>query len=175
MPALCLVFALLVGIGAFVRSNNEKDAHVASSGSGASASAVSGPLLLAHRGADGRADLLVLTAGSGNDASVLLIPTATQVEVPSLGVQALGDLPNQGDADLLEVTVENLLGVDVDRTLVLDDAELAAALRPSSKIPISLHRAVTDATDTGPVLPAGDHAVDAATAAGLLTTPQAGE
>ena len=32
---------------------------------------------------------------------MLLLPVATQVEVPSLGPQTLADLPNEGDDELL--------------------------------------------------------------------------
>ncbi|MGZ8765721.1 MAG: hypothetical protein ACXW2C_08520, partial [Acidimicrobiia bacterium] len=96
-------------------------------------------LLLEHRAADGRADLLVVVGpGSGEGSSVLLIPAGTLSDVPSLGIQALSDVPTLGEAGLLTTTVENMLGIDIASTATVDDAALTAALQPAAPIPVDL-------------------------------------
>ena len=85
MPTVAVLLGLTVAVGALIRSD-DRDAG----GSGRGAGGGAGPrgpntLLLSHRGADGRLDLLVLTGTNRQRAAILLLPTATQVEVPSLG------------------------------------------------------------------------------------------
>ncbi len=174
MPTVAVLLGLTVAAGALIRSDNG-DAGGSGRGSGGAAGA-RGPntLLLSHRGADGRLDLLVLTGTSGQRAAILLLPTATQVEVPSLGPQALADLPNEGDATLLSTTIENLLGVRVVKTLALDDAALTAALAKAAPIPAELHRAVQFDEATGELFPAGSTHLTAQDAAQLLVHTQPG-
>ena len=174
MPTVAVLLGLTVAVGALIRSDNG-DAGGSGRGSGGAAGA-RGPntLLLSHRGADGRLDLLVLTGTSGQRAAILLLPTATQVEVPSLGPQALADLPNEGDATLLSTTIENLLGVRVVKTLALDDAALTAALAKATPIPAELHRAVQFDETTGELFPAGSTHLTAEDAAQLLVHTQPG-
>jgi hypothetical protein len=129
-------------------------------------------ILFGHRGGDGRVDLLVLAGADGRTASVLLLPTATQVEVPSLGPQALSDIPNDGDTSALATTVENLLGVRVVRTVMLDDTQLNAVLDAAQPIPIELARPVQfDDAESG-LVAAGAHEVSGEDAARLLVSTQ---
>lgn len=174
MPTVAVLLGLTVAAGALIRSD---DGAAAGSGSGAGGGAGargSNTLLLSHRGADGRLDLLMLTGTSGQRAAILLFPTATQVEVPSLGPQALADLPNDGDAALLQTTVENLLGVRILKSLTLDDAGLTAALAKSAPLPVELHRAVAFDETTGELFHAGSTHLTAQDATQLLVHSQPG-
>ncbi len=174
MPTVALLLALSVLVGAVIRSSSDAGpARATRSGAGAAGRTLN-TLLLAHRGADGRIDLLVLTGTTGSAGSVLLFPVATQVEVPSLGPQSLADLPNQGDRGLLQTTVENVLGVKVSKTVELDDAGLDSALAAAAPIPVDLHRAVKFAGSTDAIIAAGPHRAKAAEAARLLVSKQPG-
>ena len=70
-------------------------------------------------------------------------------------IEALRRLPNDGDAELLPTTVENLLGVRVVKSLTLDDATLTAALAHAAPIPAELSRAVQFDEATGELFAAG--------------------
>jgi hypothetical protein len=174
MPVVAVALGLTVLAGALIRSGDD-DGSRSGARNGAAVGA-RGPdtLLLGHRGADGRLDLLVLTGTDGDRGSILLLPTATQVEVPSLGPQALADLPNDADVGVLRTTVENLLGARVVKTVMLDDASLAALLGAAAPVPVNLHRPVQFDETSGDVFAAGEQRLSAADAVRLLVTPQTG-
>lgn len=174
MPAVAVALAFVVAIGVAIRDDSGDGSGAASSADGSAAARNPQTLLLAHRGVDGRIDLLTLTGSTSKAASVLLFPVATQVEVPSLGPLTLADLPADGDQELLATTVENLLGVKVAKTLVLDDAGLIAALDPAGPFTVDLHREVKfDGTSEGAIT-SGTHRISAADAGRLLVTAQPG-
>lgn len=176
MPAVAVLLALTAVIGASIRSDDGNGNGNGSGNRAGGGAGARGPntLLLSHRGADGRIDLLVLTGTNGQRAAILLLPTATQVEVPSLGPQALADLPNDGDTALLQTTVENLLGVRVVKTLTMDDASLTAALAKAVPVPAELHRPVQFDEATGELFPAGNTFLTAEDATQLLVHSQPG-
>jgi hypothetical protein len=173
MPMIAVLLALTVLVGATIR---EGDGDDRSDGGDNAGSAARRPttILLGHRGADGRLDLLVLAGRDRDDASVLLLPTSTQVEVPSLGPLALADLPADQDPDLLATTVENLLGVRVGRTVTIDDAVLTEALDQAAPVPVALNRPAQYADAAGEVVAAGAHRFSAGEAARLLVSDQTG-
>jgi len=174
MPAVAVGLALVVAIGVVIRDDSGGGSGAPSSTDGSAATRHPQTLLLAHRGADGRIDLLTLTGSTAAGASVTLLPVATQVEVPSLGPLALADLPADGDRTLLATTVENLLGVKIAKTVVLDDAGLIAALEPAGPFTVDLSRDVKfDGTSDGAIT-SGTHRISAADAGRLLVTPQPG-
>jgi LytR cell envelope-related transcriptional attenuator len=133
-------------------------------------------LLLEHRAPDGRANLLVVVGPDGDaGSSVLLVPSGTLSDVPSLGIQALADVPTLGEPGLLNTTVENLLGVDIASTATVDDAALVAALQPAAPISVDLRHEV-DITTPGAeaIIPTGTQSLSAADAAHVLTAQEAG-
>jgi hypothetical protein len=173
MPSVAVLLALAVLVGEIVRSGDDGT----STATHARAAAVAhGPatLLLGHRNAQGTLDLLVLTGARGRQASILLLPVATQVEVPSLGLQALSDLPNDSNDAVVRTTVENLLGVRIADTAMLDDASLTALLGAAAPIPVALHQPVRFDEASGDAYAAGQQSLAAADAARLLVTPQPG-
>lgn len=129
-------------------------------------------LLTAHTGAGGRVDLMWLTAVAegGDDAAVVLVPTLTLVEVPSLGIQTLADVPRMSSPEALHTTVENSLGIRVDDMVVLDDDAITALLEPATRIAVELRRPVRVDDDAGTVaLNPGSQEIDAASAMRVLT------
>ena len=174
---MLVVVAALLGLtvlaGELIRSGSDPSASGNRDASPAPAAPVE-TLLLGHRATDGRLDTLVLVGAEGDQASVLLLPVGTQVEVPSLGPQVLADLPNDDDTELLETTVENLLGVDVAETLVVDDAGLNAALAPAGQLDVVLSHEVQFEGSPDEILSAGTQRARTGQAARLLVSRQPG-
>jgi hypothetical protein len=167
------LLALTVAAGELIRSDSDGGGANRATNGGEPAPAAR-TTLLAHRGTDGRLDTLVLVGARKGGASVLLLPVATQVEVPSLGPQTLADLPNEGDDELLTTTIENLLGVKVADTLVMDDAMLNAALAPAAPLSVQLSREVQFEGSAEGIVAAGSQQVDTGQAARLLVSSQPG-
>ena len=85
--------------------------------------------LVAHVDATRRVDFLMLTATGGDTpAEVLFLPPATVTDVPSLDRQPLAALVRLGGPGLLSMTVTNLTGIRVDRTVLLDDSAFASII-----------------------------------------------
>lgn len=183
VPTLVAIVAIAF-VGNAVRTSRTHHAAPArggaSSGVGTTAAAsVPSTLLLVHRDASGRADVFAVAdaardkKGHVKSGSILLLAPDTQAEVPSLDLQSLADVPNLADAALLTTAVENLLAVRVDRTLVLDDAGLVAALTPAAPVAVHLGQDVK-APDGRVVVSRGNRSLSAADAAHLLTSPEKG-
>jgi hypothetical protein len=168
------LLALTVAVGAVIRSDADDGAGANRAPTGGDPAPAARTTLLAHRGADGRLDTLILVGARKGGASVLLLPVATQVEVPSLGPQTLADLPNEGDDELLATTIENLLGVKVADTLVTDDAALDAALAPAAPLSVQLDREVQFEGSADGIIAPGTQQVDTGQAARLLVSRQPG-
>ncbi len=174
MPAVAVLLAVVVGFGALIRANDDTGTTKAARAGTAGATHTGSTLLIGHRGADGRIDVLMLVGATRRASSVLLLPVATQVEVPSLGPQVLADLANEGGTGLLQTTIENVLGVDVGKTVMFDDATLNAALAAAAPLPVDLHRSVDFAGSADPAVPAGAHKMATGEAARLLVAQQPG-
>lgn len=146
VPSVFVVLIVLTVIGAQLRSGTP-DQHTRPAPTGTVAAPVHGAptLLLAHRAADGHVDLAAVIGvqRGGHDASVLLVPTLTSLEVPSFDLQLVADLLNVGSPSLLQTTISNVLGVRIDHTLVLDDAQLADAMTPAGSLVVDLRDPVT--------------------------------
>lgn len=172
------VVAVLLGAavlaGEVIRSDSDEGPGRDGAAAAQPAPAAANTLLLGHRGADGRLDALLLVGSAKAAASVLLLPVGTQLEVPSLGPQTLADLPNEGDTSLLETTVENLLGVKVAKSLIVDDAGLNAALAPASPMDVELSREVQFEGSAEGIISPGRRRTSTGQAARLLVAKQPG-
>jgi hypothetical protein len=174
MPLVVLALAATALVGMWLRDDDAASDGAARARTPAPARPASADvLLLVHRGADGRADLVTVLGTEDGNASVLLVPTATQIEVPSLGIQPLSELPSTGDASTVQVAMENLLGVRVADTLVVDDALLESMLAPAQPIGVELTDEVVLGGGLESLRP-GSHELSAAAAARALTVPQEG-
>jgi hypothetical protein len=177
VPALAVAVIAVFVVGRVIRNADDEPAAAPPDHVDAGEVA-SGPdtVLLDHRAADGRADLLVVVGPGGAEASsVLLVPAGTLVEVPSLGIQALQDVPTLGESGLLTPTAENLLGIGIASTATVDDAALIAALQPAAPIPADLRHEVEITTPGAEaIIPAGRQSLSAEDAARVLTAAEAG-
>jgi hypothetical protein len=107
-------------------------------------------------------------------ASILHVPPGTLVEVPSLGLTSLRDAAGEGGLDLLQQSLENLLGVSFEAATTLDPAAISA-LTPS--MTVAVRDAVEERDDAGRVtvvVPAGAFTVDDTNAATFLSVVGAG-
>jgi hypothetical protein len=130
--------------------------------------------LVGHTTIDGTADLLVLLGRTSEDGSVLLLPGATQVEVPSLGIQTLQQVSALGTKELLTTTVENLTGIRAGAPILGGDASLAAALAPAAPLTVTLPHDVVPKGESRAETPAGTHRVTGDAALRLLTVQEEG-
>ena len=134
-------------------------------------------VLLAHTTPTGAVDVATVYGFERpSEGAALLIPPSTLVEVPSLGTQTIADAVRLGSVDLLELAVENALGITIDETVVLDDTEVALAFAPANNVEIDLRRDVRVEDPEGVIsLSAGPQTIDAPTAARLLIAPVAAQ
>jgi LCP family protein required for cell wall assembly len=73
-----------------------------------------------------QADTLTLfTLGGGAKPYALMIPPSALTEIPGYGFDAVSKSLSFGRVPLADVTVENLVGVRVDHTMVIDNAAMA--------------------------------------------------
>lgn len=172
MPAVALALGVLVGVGALLRSR-ETDRGTARRGRGVPALERTASLI-GHTAPDGSADLVLVVGRAGDRGSVLMLPTATQVEVPSLGIRTLAQVPAVGTDELLTTSVENLTGVRTGPPTLLDDARLTELIAPAAPLRVDLPREVTFVGETRPAFSSGPRRLDAAAAARVLTAAEPG-
>lgn len=127
-------------------------------------------LLVAFPTADGSGAVVVLfgVSADGEQATALLVPAYTQVEVPSLGPETLARSLRLGGVDLLALALENALGVDVREGVALDEGGIRSVLAVTRELEVRLREAV-DLGDAGAVYGAGDQVLTPAEATTLLT------
>jgi hypothetical protein len=172
MPSIAIALGIVVAIGVLLRGASE------TTNDGGSKSQVPAltteAALIAHVGATNGADLILLLGRSGDSGSVLMLPSSTQVEVPSLGIQTLAQVPSVGDDSLLQTTVQNLTGVNAGAPSIVDDATLLAAITPAAPFEVDLRRSVRFAADKRDAFPVGLQSLTAEQISRLLTEPQVG-
>lgn len=130
------------------------------------------PTLMVHRALFGN-DLIAITGRDGRGGGVLMVPPSLRVDVLGDGVATLRGLAVDDGGAQLTTVVENLLGVRIGRTVVLDDAALTAALGPAAPVPVDLGDEVRF-SDRPARYRAGQQGLSAAQAAELMTAPQPG-
>lgn len=110
------------------------------------------PVLVALKDGAGKAtSLFVLAPAKGGGGTVVLIPPGTMTEVVSLGLEPVSQSLDIGGPSRLQATVENLLGVAMAGTAVVDDAGLAALLGPVGPISVDVPERVEDVDTIGRV------------------------
>lgn len=171
-PVVLAVLVLLAILGAQLRSG-APGGQSAKIGSGSTVGQSVPTLLLAHSNPAGRVDLAAVAgvARNGRDASILLIPTLTAAETPSFDPQLVADQLTLGSPQLLHTTVENLLGVRIDQTAVLDTAALVDVFGAAGPLTVNLRDPVeVQGADQGRAFRAGTQQLTPADAVTLLTT-----
>jgi hypothetical protein len=172
-----LVFALFVGLVAGIAGSprgataNDGDRTPTTTRAARARVLPARTMLFGHIGLDRRLDLLVAFGWErgARRGTALLIPSTLMVEVPSLGPQAVADVPNLASQRLLEVVVENALGVSFDGMVLVADAKLAAVLAPAGTMTIDLPAPARVDDSAGTLtLPPGRHDIEPAQAMRLL-------
>ena len=152
---LGVVAAAAVLVGALTLVVATRDGGGAGSGdeaSGGPRPVAAAPVLIAQRDAAGKAtSLLVLGPAAAGGGTVVLIPPGTMTEVVSLGLEPVSKSLDLGGASRLQATVENLLGVGMGGTAVLDDNVLAALLAPVGPLTVDVPQRVEEVDATGRV------------------------
>lgn len=98
----------------------------------------------------GAAQLMVLAHEAGSaSGTVLLVPTATVVDVPGHGLLPLSEAYAFGEGPLLGATVENLLGVDLDGVVTFDQADWAAVFDAVGGFRVEVPEQLTRTDDDG--------------------------
>jgi len=86
-------------------------------------------LLVGTRAGDdsGQADWLSVMAidRQGRTPITMFIPTATLTEIPGYGYDSIGKAMALGRVPLQEITVENMLGIQIDHTMLVPDSLLS--------------------------------------------------
>ncbi|MEO6467520.1 MAG: LytR C-terminal domain-containing protein [Acidimicrobiia bacterium] len=170
MPAIAGALTLLVVVGVILRSADD-GTDVRRSAVRSVEPAGTGTLLLVHHSAVFGNDLIMLLGRDRSSGSALLIPSATQLDVPALGVATLGAIPVDDDGARLATSVENVVGVGIGRAVVLDDAGLTAVMGPSEPLPVTLGAEVEILAPPA-TFPAGEQSLSAAQATQLMVGPQ---
>lgn len=95
-------------------------------------------------GSDGVAAWLTLLSYNANEQSgaIVYIPSHTAVEVPGRGLQGVGEALASGGISLLLVSVENMLGVEVDNYIEISDADAGLLFRNTGDISVDVPREV---------------------------------
>lgn len=170
MPAIAGALALLVVVGVILRSA-DGGSDVRRSAARSVKPAGTGTLLLVHHSPLFGNDLIVLLGRERSSGSALLIPAATQLDVPALGVATLGAISVDDQGARLATSVENVVGVGVSRTVVLDDAGLTAVMGPSAPLKVTLGAPVEILTPPA-TFAGGEQDLSAAQATQLMVGPQ---
>lgn len=124
-----------------------------------------------------RLQLFSLDADSGRGA-VVLVPTTMVADVPGYGLLPIGDAGAFGGVPLLELTVENQLGIAVDATVRLTEQDWAALLARTGGFEVDVAQPISEAgagdTSVRRFEP-GPQFLDGPRLAELLTIQQPGE
>ncbi|HEX9712640.1 MAG TPA: LCP family protein [Actinomycetota bacterium] len=108
----------------------------------------------------------------GRDPAVMFIPTETITEVPGQGSVEVGKAMSFGRLSLVELAVENLLGIVVDRTVGVDDVSLGSLVDAIGGIDVAVDERLYEDDPEGRrqlVFPLGEQHFDGAAAITYLT------
>jgi hypothetical protein len=134
-------------------------------------------VLIAHVAKNHTLDLLAVAGfdAGGKIGSVVFVPTATLVEVPSFDSEALLNVPQLGSSSLLATTVANALGLHFHEVIVVGNDRLADLLAPASHLDVNFDQPVQVNDDAGTLAFTAGHArISSADATRLLIGPTTG-
>lgn len=110
------------------------------------------------------------------EGTVVLVPTTAVTDVPGFGTFRLGEAHGFGGAELLGVSLDNLLQIRVEHVAAIGLDGWSAAVEAVGGVPATFGGPATLATDDGELrIPAGRREVDGPLAATLLTARASGE
>jgi hypothetical protein len=172
--AVVVLLAVLVGAGAALvmlllgddDGGGDADGAESSATSSAAADPGDGPGLLVV--ADDAGLVYGVTLFQPSTGAVVHVPPGTLVEVASMGLVSLREAYADGGVELLQHSLENLLGVRFAEATAVTAPELAAA---APGLTVAVADAVQERDESGrvvEVVPAGELAVDETTVVPLL-------
>ncbi len=170
IPLIVLALVVAVVVGDRLRSDDAAARRAGSRELAVRAGAQ--PTLMVHHGPLGN-DLVAITGRDGDEGGVLMVPPNLRVDALGDGVATLRGLAVDDGGRQLTTIVENILGVRIGRTVVLDDPALTSALGPAAPIPVDLGDEVRF-VDRPARYRAGQQGLSAAQATELMTAPQPG-
>lgn len=118
--------------------------------------------------------LLTLDAETGR-GGVVLVPTEMVADVPGYGLLPLGDAGAFGGVPLVELTVENQLGIAVDATVRVTEQDWAALFTRTGGFEVDVARPLTAAGSEQRRFEPGPQFLDGPRLAEYLTIEVAGE
>jgi hypothetical protein len=106
--------------------------------------------VLVQQDAQGAAVSLTLLVAnqSSSGGHIVLVPPATMTEVPAFGLDGVGKSLGLGGPSLLQVTLENLLGVPLPPAVVVGDAQLTGFVQAAGPLDVDVP-ATVEQTDPG--------------------------
>lgn len=110
--------------------------------------------------------------------TMLLVPTATVADIPGHGLLPLGRAYGFGEGPLLDATLDNLLGVDLDGVVGVSRAGWAALLSRVGGFTVTVPERLVERSDDGSGrtrFEAGEQYLDGPRLAELLTFRSSGE
>jgi polyisoprenyl-teichoic acid--peptidoglycan teichoic acid transferase len=147
---LCVV---VIVAAAWLGNEIKPSAPVARQTPSAAADVEQDTLLLVREGReDGPAQgvTLLATVPETGQGMVLFIPVGTLVDIPGFGLDRLGLAYQYGGSALLEASVENLLGIDIDHVASASSSSLAALLARTGGLELTVEeRLVSRGRDGG--------------------------
>ncbi|MEY2475710.1 MAG: hypothetical protein QOG87_1025 [Actinomycetota bacterium] len=152
--ALVLVVALVAAAAVVLRDTGSGGGGDGQSTDTPTATGVAvPPVLVAEQAPDGSASWLteVVPAPDGTGGSLLLIPSGTMAEVPSLGLEPVGAALAAGGPERLLTTTENLIGASLGTVDVLNADGLAQLLAATGPLVVNIPERVEDVFPSGRV------------------------
>jgi hypothetical protein len=128
-----------------------------------------------HDDASGQAAALTLfgVEPDGSDPVVLFIPVGTLAPIPGAqDFDLVGKALSVGDPTLQQITIENMLGVVIDRTVTLDDVSLGVFINQLGGIDVDVQEKLYDTRPDGTrtlLFSLGKHHMNGAAAITYLT------
>lgn len=103
-------------------------------------------LLLVRQAADDgpAAGITLLSASAEPDGNaIVFLPEGTLVDIPGFGLDRLGLAQQYGGAALVEASVENLLGIDIDHAATVSNSGLAGFLARTGGLDLPIEEQLT--------------------------------
>jgi polyisoprenyl-teichoic acid--peptidoglycan teichoic acid transferase len=108
--------------------------------------------VLVQQGPQGAVSITLLVANpSSGGGHVVLVPPATMTEVPSFGLDGVGKALSLGGPPLMQVTLENLLGVPLPPAVVAGDAQLTGYVQAAGPLDVDVPTRVEQTDARGAV------------------------
>jgi anionic cell wall polymer biosynthesis LytR-Cps2A-Psr (LCP) family protein len=92
---------------------------------------------------------LLVSTPDENEGMILFIPAGTLVDIPGFGLDRLGLAYQYGGSALVEASVENVLGIDIDHVAAASSSSLAALLARTGGFELTLEERLVERADDG--------------------------